>query len=68
MSNKIPTAHEMRVRSNEIKVDNIPLEELPLYKESLRRLQGRSGFLARCTDAYFPCLPFAHNIYFFFRS
>lgn len=43
MSNKIPTAYEMRVRSNEIKVDNIPLEELPLYQESLRRLQGSTG-------------------------
>lgn len=43
MSNKFPTAHEMRMRSNEVKVDAIPLEELPLYRESLRRLQESTG-------------------------
>lgn len=43
MSNKIPTAHEMRLRSQKNEVGTIPLEELLLYKECLRRLQENTG-------------------------
>lgn len=43
MSNEIPTAHEMRLRSQENKGATIPPEELLLYKECLRRLQESTG-------------------------